>query len=92
MGKKINFTGISKFSLALQSEALVNTSGRGLFSSPVSVVEETGLNLNLWETPKTGFVVTRPIYEDVIIPVISFRCEGSGVVTNDWCITSYHLY
>ena len=35
MGKKKCSLEISKFSLALQSEALVNTSGRVLFSSPV---------------------------------------------------------
>ena len=28
----------------------------------VSVAEETGLSLALWETPKTGFVATRPKY------------------------------
>ena len=27
----------------------------------VSVVEQAYLNLSLWETPKTGFVATRPI-------------------------------
>ena len=31
------------------------------FSSK-SVAEETGLNLTLSETPKTGFVALRPIY------------------------------
>ena len=36
MGKKINFIRNIKFSLALQPEALVNTSGRELFSSPES--------------------------------------------------------
>ena len=34
MGKKIFSLEVSKFSLALQPEALVNTSGRVLFSSP----------------------------------------------------------
>ena len=29
----------------------------------VSVAEETGLNLTLSESPKTGFVATRPIYD-----------------------------
>ena len=27
----------------------------------VSIAEQSGLNLALWETPKTGFVMTRPI-------------------------------
>ena len=31
----------------------------------VSVAVETGLSLALWETPKTGFLVTRYIYNQV---------------------------
>ena len=30
---------------------------------PVSVAEETGLSLTLSETPKTGFVSSRPVYK-----------------------------
>ena len=33
-----------------------------LFFLLVSVAEETGLNINLSETQRTGFVVSRPIY------------------------------
>ena len=32
----------------------------------VSVAEETGLKLALSETPKTGFLATRPIYSLII--------------------------
>ena len=32
----------------------------------VSVAEETGLKLALSETPKTGFLATRPIYFSII--------------------------
>ena len=38
----------------------------------VSVAEETGLKLALSETPKTGFVATRPIYYFAFNVVIIF--------------------
>ena len=34
----------------------------------VSVAEQAGLSLTLWETPKTGFLATRPIFR-----LITFR-------------------
>ena len=32
----------------------------------VSVAEETGLSLDLSETPKTGFLATRPNHKDIL--------------------------
>ena len=45
----------------LESTIFYLESGKISFFWLVSVAEETGLNLALSETPKTGFLATRPI-------------------------------
>ena len=44
----------------------------------VPVAEETGLKVALSETPKTGFVATRP-NNDVVFKPVSVSCEQQGV-------------
>ena len=39
----------------------------------VYVVDETGLSLALSETPKTGFVASRPIYKKVLNMATAYR-------------------
>ena len=38
-----------------------------MFFKLVSVANETGLSLAMWETPKTGFLATRPILYYAVI-------------------------
>ena len=45
----------------LESFILRHATGEIWIFYIVSVAEETGLKLNLMKTPKTGFLVTRPI-------------------------------
>ena len=51
----------------------------------VSVVQEVGLNLTLSETPKTGFLVTRPICAIKFArrPKFSFMSRFGGVCLSD---------
>ena len=48
----------------------------------VSVAEETGLKLALWETPKTGFVAQRPIFSNVML-----WHPNQGSINNDEILT-----
>ena len=53
---------INAFVILLQESIIcILASSKVSMFQLVSVAEETGLNLALSETPKTGFVVTRPI-------------------------------
>ena len=59
----------------------------------VSVAEETGLKLVLMETPKTGFLVTRPILYYFYITDLSTAClfcPGSLLVCSIVTV-SFHL-
>ena len=54
---------ISAFVIRFFESAIFNlATGEISFFYLVSVAEETGLKLALSETPKTGFLVTQPIY------------------------------
>ena len=50
-----------------------------------SVAEETGLSLGLSETPKTGFVMTRPNYEYFTVSqnVVKYRMQVLNVGQNN---------
>ena len=39
---------------------------------PVSVVEQAGLNMTWFETPKTVFLTMRPIFKAIILIILSY--------------------